>query len=488
MNIKFVVLLVVLFGYCHYLTASPVPSDSPWIQVELSKDRNQIVYNKDNAFHIMATLQTPNNINKSKRTPIDISCVIDVSGSMAGSKIVLVRKALLYLVTKLQPEDRLSIVMFSEAATTILDWTFMNEVGKQKANEQVSTHIHEKTSTNMGSGLQSGLELFKNRPTDGSIRTSTMILFTDGEANVGFVTPLEYQNLLREYDALLKETHLSIHTFGFGEQHNSQLLSLISEYAKGFYFYIANEELIAEKFALCFKNLFQSYLSHVTLFMHILDRRYYVKTISYPYVTSKEIASAFYDVNVGSMSYSEKRHVLIQIGAPIESNPIDSKIVAKFSISGIDTNGETMNMDLGEVTIERPFQYDSSKEQVNLELDEQLNRLRLKQAIDDSIKEAEKGSYEDAQKVLKDAEIGIVASISSHTDFTSLLLGQIEKLKNYVKDATSYLHSGERHTMLNQRTAHTYEKAMAMDDSNYVTGQDEEEVEEAKSYFGSQDL
>lgn len=46
------------------------------------------------------------------RTSVDLICVIDVSGSMSGPKIELVRETMRVLIETLTPSDRLSIITF----------------------------------------------------------------------------------------------------------------------------------------------------------------------------------------------------------------------------------------------------------------------------------------------------------------------------------------------------------------------------------------
>lgn len=46
------------------------------------------------------------------RSSVDLICVIDVSGSMGGEKIALVRSTIKFLVETLTPADRLSIITF----------------------------------------------------------------------------------------------------------------------------------------------------------------------------------------------------------------------------------------------------------------------------------------------------------------------------------------------------------------------------------------
>jgi len=52
-----------------------------------------------------------------KRTPIDLICVIDKSGSMSGEKIKLVHETLEFIIENLNSEDRLSVISFNDNAT-----------------------------------------------------------------------------------------------------------------------------------------------------------------------------------------------------------------------------------------------------------------------------------------------------------------------------------------------------------------------------------
>lgn len=53
------------------------------------------------------------------RTSVDLICVIDVSGSMSGPKIELVRETMRVLIETLTPSDRLSIITFESSGHRI---------------------------------------------------------------------------------------------------------------------------------------------------------------------------------------------------------------------------------------------------------------------------------------------------------------------------------------------------------------------------------
>jgi hypothetical protein len=81
------------------------------------------------------------------RSPCDICCVVDTSGSMAVqaeiqndtnekfglSQLDLVKHALKTIIYSLQAQDRLALVSFANSATVLFQLTKMNEDGKSSA-------------------------------------------------------------------------------------------------------------------------------------------------------------------------------------------------------------------------------------------------------------------------------------------------------------------------------------------------------------------
>lgn len=84
---------------------------------------------------------------EESRSPCDICCVVDTSGSMSDraeiqndkneqyglSQLDLVKHALKTIVHSLQIQDRLAIVSFSDRATIVYQLTTMDEQGKENA-------------------------------------------------------------------------------------------------------------------------------------------------------------------------------------------------------------------------------------------------------------------------------------------------------------------------------------------------------------------
>merc|ERR1740121_1892282 len=96
------------------------------------------------------------------RQPLDIICVLDVSGSMGGEKIQLVQEAVRFVIKESEPKDRLSIVAFNHSAARALRLARMHTEGKEEAN-RVTEQLSAGGGTNITSGLVAALEIAEAR-------------------------------------------------------------------------------------------------------------------------------------------------------------------------------------------------------------------------------------------------------------------------------------------------------------------------------------
>jgi len=124
-------------------------------------------------------------------------------------------------------------------------------------------------STALSAGLLDGLSMMRQRQEKNDV--SSIMLFTDGDANIGYVTAQDiikatlgskYANTPRitlnndnndnNDDFLLPCT---INTFGFGTDHKASLLQAIAEHGRGMYAYIDKLDMISNTFAECLGGL-----------------------------------------------------------------------------------------------------------------------------------------------------------------------------------------------------------------------------------------
>nr|CAD1819025.1 unnamed protein product [Ananas comosus var. bracteatus] len=106
--------------------------------------------------HVKAPHPTSTSV-QSSRAPIDLVAVIDVSGSMAGTKLALLKRALGFVIQNLGPSDRLSVIAFSSMARRLFHLRRMSEIGQRIpihafgfGTDHDSTALHSIAETSSG--------------------------------------------------------------------------------------------------------------------------------------------------------------------------------------------------------------------------------------------------------------------------------------------------------------------------------------------------
>ena len=121
----------------------------------------------------------------------------------------------------------------------------MSDSNKDSLVERVS-NLQEGGMTNMIPALQAGIDMIVDNRVDG--RISVILFFTDGVPTEDS-TYIEYF-LNRKLEKLMKNGVRipQIHTFGFGYDLNSQLLSRISKLTNASYSFISDAGMLATNF------------------------------------------------------------------------------------------------------------------------------------------------------------------------------------------------------------------------------------------------
>ena len=174
------------------------------------------------------------------RLPMEIVAVVDRSGSMSGAKIATMKQTLSFLVSKgLQSGDSLAIVSFDGTVETRLPLSPMDSGGKSKAIEAINELQPGSTTSNLSGGLMQGIDLLHHAtpplpsgasPQTGS-STRAVLLFTDGIANAGIVDGPGIVTAVQ--GAMVAGSPMTIFTFGFGSDHNEDMLRSLAGTANG---------------------------------------------------------------------------------------------------------------------------------------------------------------------------------------------------------------------------------------------------------------
>ena len=160
--------------------------------------------------YAMVSFTAPLAPPKADRMPINVSFVMDRSGSMAGErKIELVREAVDKAIGMLREDDRFSVVIYDSEIDVLMESTPASAEAKRAARKQLE-RITARSVTDLGGGWLCGCEQAAMHLNDAV--PAKCLLLTDGLANQGITDRGE---LARHADELRRRGVLTS-TFGVG--------------------------------------------------------------------------------------------------------------------------------------------------------------------------------------------------------------------------------------------------------------------------------
>lgn len=169
---------------------------------------------------------------REKSSQINISLVIDRSGSMSGEKIRKARDAALMAVDMLGSEDILSVIGYDFSAEVIVPATKLRN--KDNVKRQIRQALRADGNTALFAGVSKGINevnkfLSKNK-------VNRVILLSDGQANVGPSSTSE----LGELGISAAKQGIAVTTIGLGDGYNEDLMTTLAGYSDGNHFFAQN--------------------------------------------------------------------------------------------------------------------------------------------------------------------------------------------------------------------------------------------------------
>ena len=180
---------------------------------------------------------------RNTRQPVHMILLVDTSGSMEmEDKLPSVKRSIQLLLELLSPEDRLSLVTFSDDSKAFLNRAIPTADERVAILYRVGA-LRAEGSTNMSAGL---LELRNLVEPDSSGRKQGILLLTDGHANVGVHSEQGLLEILQRIQG--EKPGLSLTTVAYGADHNAEMLTNMAKAGGGAYNVVKNLEDVATVF------------------------------------------------------------------------------------------------------------------------------------------------------------------------------------------------------------------------------------------------
>jgi hypothetical protein len=186
------------------------------------------------------------------RLGLDLVAVLDVSASMQGDKIEKMKTAMQFVIKKLSPIDRISIVTFSSSATRLCPLRQITEKSKTELLGLIDG-LKVISNTNISDGLRTGLKVLADRKVSGG-RTVGVMLMSDGQQNEGGDAA----------DVVIG--NVPVHTFGFGADYDGKVLNAVARKSLGGTFNTVNDiDGLSMAFSQCLAGLLTTVAEDLTL-------------------------------------------------------------------------------------------------------------------------------------------------------------------------------------------------------------------------------
>jgi len=170
----------------------------------------------------------------------------------------------------------------------------------------IEQHIHAGGGTYIGSGLEMGIQLLKNRQTSNPL--GAILLLTDGQDN-------EHHNYSTLMEAL--PDGVVCHTFGYGSDHKASLLSQLAEQGHGGTFtYIDQVNAIGPAFATALGGLFTCIAKQLRIKLEFNNNYTITHTHTNYQYEPKTLPSRQITFKMTDLNADESRNLVFQLHIP----------------------------------------------------------------------------------------------------------------------------------------------------------------------------
>jgi Ca-activated chloride channel family protein len=213
------------------LPACAKPADLP-VSLRVELDRPVLPANSRERVVLKIALDSVRLPRPETRPPVNLTLVLDRSGSMHGDKLEYAKAAAIEAVRRLGPDDVFSLVVFDHEVNTLVPAC---HVGSRRDLEARIRSITARGNTAIYGGVTTGAaELRKNL--EDRRYTHRMILLSDGLANNG---PSQPEDFARLGAALIREG-ISVSTIGVGLDYNEDLMTRLARKSDGNTYFVSS--------------------------------------------------------------------------------------------------------------------------------------------------------------------------------------------------------------------------------------------------------
>lgn len=362
-------------------------------------DYSQLDHTQNNTAHLVVSLEAPSIDWISQRPKICVFPVIDISGSMAGSKIDYAKSSVRKLVEQLTSGDFAGLAVFDSKFEVLVPPQEVTPEVKERLLQAIEK-IVTRGSTNYSDTLEQSLRIIQDLDLPPSF-LHRVIFFTDGQPTAGIVDQKALKDILTK--GLGRAT---VSFFGYGESGNAMFsacdhgfLTEMSQLGKGNYAYVQNPDDSLAAFGKELGGLLSTYGSNVKISLastkgHVISK--VVTNVSHEQDVGEMI------LDVGDILAEEKRHFVFEVELQEQKNafPRDTKIVdVEATFMQVTQGGK----EAGKLETDAKVRFvrkNDAQAKPDPELDKIVALHQMVRAQIEAEEQAKKGAFNAAQEIM----------------------------------------------------------------------------------------
>ncbi|KAH6833689.1 hypothetical protein C2S53_019097 [Perilla frutescens var. hirtella] len=197
------------------------PGDSRMVEASVSPDAAVISQGRTHdTYAVVLKVRAPpppHAPDAAKRAPIDLVTVLDVSGSMTGAKLEMLKRAMRLVIASLGSADRLSVLAFSAAPRRLLPLRQMSPQGQRSARRIIDRlSCSHGSSGAMAEALREATRVLDERRERNPV--ASIILLSDGRDDGSAASNESNERRGSSHSTRFAHVEIPVHSAGFSRE------------------------------------------------------------------------------------------------------------------------------------------------------------------------------------------------------------------------------------------------------------------------------
>lgn len=371
-----------------------------------------------------------NSLQQLERSPINLSIVLDRSGSMTGEPLHFCKEAIKFVINQLTEKDVLSVVVFDDQVKTVF--------GPEKVIHKDSLkgkidQIETGGMTNLSGGLIQGCQHVLKKNSKQFV--NRVIILSDGNANSGITEFGHFMKVVDDYQT----GGVIISSIGVSDHFDEELMEGIAEHGKGNFYFIDKVEEIPTIFSKELDGLLSTVAQNIT-FTIMPKNGVQIKSIyGYQYKRSE----GEFSLSLGDLFSNEVKSILVEYSSQTYSEGLSDVFDIKWAFVDVTEGAKDCFFEL-KIPLHFTTDLNLLSEQPNLYVEKQVQITKAAASIEEAMKFFDSGDMESGKTLLHNQAVNMasIAEKISDPELMSESVMLMNKINNfeYSKKTRKELH------------------------------------------------